>query len=798
MPVLPGIFFALLDNEINTIRFENFCLDLYSKAEGIQIVPTSQTWDLGRDGRTISINGREISAVLCATIEKEIEAKVEEDIRRLSKTTPTRAIVYCSSQKLSEAGCSKIEQNIRDLYPSVDSVRVLGQIQLYSLAERYEEVLRRHYRAEIENAEDAIRHPTASSSAEEIGLRLALFTQVGEDAQLLRKNISNRLILDSLLDETPKTPNKLASDISQQLRLPRSVSVNYINELLDDMEKYGLVYFKDTSVQLTAAGTEAAREIPLEASAKLLEGRVAIRSAIKELSGHTLTDDQFSRLWNTFQDGLSELFYNHGIVIVCMVRAVISEEEPSHYSSTGITLIEGFADRVVEVFTDTMQRLDIRQAIIDMFTMKYSVAFDWLTQICGVFVMMCSIGLESLSSRQITQVISNFHLVPDSDIVISLLCVGEDNHDDVERILSNWKKIGGKLLTAILVLEEVAYHAWISEYDYLAVEHQLVKIPDEKAQYLIGNAFVRAFKKEAGEITARKSWHKYISEYRGCSDMDYTRIQAILREDCGFNQLPTAADKEYKAFANEVSDFLCLDASKDSECEVEDLDYRIKHKFRRDGVLMASVLSAREVRHSTGERGSISILSSARLLKQVSDKFNSRIGEPEAVVSLAAVGFLLTLMPQVSMGLSSLRAVLFDPSLYVKLTKFQRYAYRIIQLSEEYDVPFSRRATMQRELQYVLFREASARGVPVSKLKERVIECKDPEYSTDILASILDRMAVVPNTRKERDMLKREIEKMRSEIEITEKLQKVEKRTTMKTLSRKASMKVVRREKRDK
>jgi len=158
MSILPGIIKSLFNFEDSPFRFEKVCIDLYRKAEGVELVPTSTSWDLGIDARTISVlfKGRELGAVLCATLSADVDEKVERDIRRVvEKITPKR-IVYCSSRPLSEHRCDRIEANIRTLAPSADSVVVLGQIQLVELGQRYQEVLQKHYAAEIHTIEQEV------------------------------------------------------------------------------------------------------------------------------------------------------------------------------------------------------------------------------------------------------------------------------------------------------------------------------------------------------------------------------------------------------------------------------------------------------------------------------------------------------------------------------------------------------------------------------------------------------------------------------------------------------------------
>jgi len=136
MAIQLGIIKVVLESDDSPTRFERFCIDLYSEAEGIELLATSRTWDLGRDARSLAIAGGRYKAILCATLEKDIDEKVKSDISYLTKTSLTQTIIYCSSKPLSEEKCREIESVIRQLYSSVESVQVLGQIQLTSLVER--------------------------------------------------------------------------------------------------------------------------------------------------------------------------------------------------------------------------------------------------------------------------------------------------------------------------------------------------------------------------------------------------------------------------------------------------------------------------------------------------------------------------------------------------------------------------------------------------------------------------------------------------------------------------------------
>lgn len=762
MGILPGIIKSILDTEDSYLRFERFCLDIYSETEGVDLVPTSRTWDLGRDGRSIStlLEGR---TALCATLERDIDDKVRWDIKRIAQTARFKAVVYCTSKLLSEQKCEDIESTIREEYPSVETVQILGQIQLTSLAERHDNVFRKHYAAEIDNLERTLfRIPSTIDKAEDQGLRLALLTHASDDAETLKKELAARLILDTLSDQIPRTPAQLAGSITALLHLPRTISTNYIGELVVQLVDQSLVSIEDNVVKLTELGVEKTNTVEEEATVRLLEGRIAVRDAIGRLTGNRLADSQFNQIWNVFQDGITDLFYSHGLAIIKMIRSALGEEEWKTEKAIVEIPLEKFADRVVNTIKDPQLRQETRQAIIDMFFERDSGAFNWLTQVCGIYVMMCSLGFETLSSEQIEKALSCYWLVPDSDIVLSLLCIGEDNHDAVERILSAWKAIGGKLFMIRPILEEVAYHAWISDYDYASFGERLASLSDQEARKLIDNAFVRAFRKEAGSLTHKKYWDMYINQFKGNSEYDYGYVLEHLRDDYGFGWIAEETEKNID-LTDRIRRFLINRLCEYNKCQPWELDYKIVDKSKRDARLVTAVHNERQSAHTSGEPQIYCVVTSARVLKQIDNAFRNELREPEMVFSLPALGFLLTLTPQVRMSFSTLRSILFDTYLATRLTPIQRFACRAIAASGQWDLPWSRRVTLQRQLRRTILDQARLTGEKPAQVRARVLTVEDAQFSAQVVADALDKIAITPRTQDEIRKLRTELKKIQEE-----------------------------------
>src|SRR5579864_1966333 len=111
-------FEAIIKGEINDSRLEKFCRALLQRSEGISLVSTSASYDLGRDGVSIrrSVKGTH-AEVLCCTIDKNIEDKVLRDATRLAATTAPEHVYYCCSLPLTEHKINELSADFRAQFP---------------------------------------------------------------------------------------------------------------------------------------------------------------------------------------------------------------------------------------------------------------------------------------------------------------------------------------------------------------------------------------------------------------------------------------------------------------------------------------------------------------------------------------------------------------------------------------------------------------------------------------------------------------------------------------------------------
>jgi len=773
------IYNTILNNEINQIRFKNYCMDICSKERGITLVPTSRSWDLGRDAREILLGKKKLPVYLCATLNKEIDSKVEHDMSRLKETTKVDSLIYCCSKELTEYYIEDLKKKIQSMFNIPIDVEVLGQVQLSKLAEKYPDIFKKYYAQELK---DLLKMITTAESgtetAEQRGLRLALSTFASEDAVSLRKFLSRRIILEFLSIKDNQSIHELSKEISDGFHLPRSIDKGYLESILKILMVDGLALEDNERWSATSEGKKEAKTISPEALQNLLEGKNIISNAIKQLTGYNLGEEQFNTVWNIIQDSIAEIFYSNGLSVVQMMNSFLYEGETLDESQEFYKLVGKMADRIATQFIIPDQAMDIRQAIIDMFCERTSEPFQWLASICLVFITICALGFEGTSASELYKVFQRIKIVLDTDILITLLCEGEPDHKETEELLNRWKAIGGEIYVSCPVLEELAYHAWISEIDYNGTckLFNTLKTETEIQRYII-NAFVRTFRMIAKGRYDFKNWYFYINQYKGDDEKDYSKILEICLEDFGFNIL-TEAGEEYSQFIEETKEFI-VDLRKKPDYTVEELK-RIKDKSERDARLLASILRYRETERKKGSGKTMSLVTSSSLFRQAEIGFSHLLRKPETVLLMSAFSYLVSLLPGVQFTVGSLKAVLFDYRATTRLMPDERLAMRVIKDSAKYDFPFARRTSLRRELDLQVRRQAVLEETSYKKEKEKLRKESKSEAEINVAAGMISKALValsietldeieISKVMQESEKLKKENEALRDQLKILSK-----------------------------
>jgi len=456
----------IIETEKNDYRFENFTREICEKQEGVSFVPTSQSWDRGRDARAMAPGRGSHRNLICATLNKDVNAKADADLLRVTATSSPDRLVYCSSQKLSEEKIDEITKTIRRHVPS-GSVLVLGGIQLGALAEKCPDIFEKHYHAEAQALRSTILTSPAADNTTKRGLRLALIAFGSDEAATLRHDILHNSVLEFFKNGQAHTIREITESFSRDLGLPRPLRTELVSRIVLGEESGGTLRRGQDSWSITQFGREQLNSAPVTAAANLLEGRQIVRERLETLIGKKISDSQYQQLWSGLIDFLSGLFHANGLAVIRAVEQFLSGTCDESTDDVNLrTLLTDGITRTVSVISTEELRGAVGLAILDMLTERSGAAFEWFTKVSERFVILCSLGLESTCGNEVRRALASHQIILDSDIILSYLCTGETDHRKSQDLLGWWLQLGGRLLVSPVVLEEVAYHAWISERDF--------------------------------------------------------------------------------------------------------------------------------------------------------------------------------------------------------------------------------------------------------------------------------------------------------------------------------------------
>jgi hypothetical protein len=181
-------------------------------------------------------------------------------------------------------------------------------------------------------------------------------------------------------------------------------------------------------------------------------------------------------------------------------------------------------------------------------------------------------------------------------------------------------------------------------------------------------------------------------------------------------------------------------------------------KATRDGNLLACIAAARQAQGRAGKDGILVLLTSSVRLRKADMKFRSQLGEPNAVISPAAFSYLLSLLPGAALGSGTLRRALFEFGETAHFPDVERLAMRVIRGTEQFNMPWARRVTLQYKLEAALRIEAEKRGISSSQMKWEFDAPENAESSAELIVRSVQDMAVDDTKQIELQEAKRTID----------------------------------------
>lgn len=712
--MLTGTAEIIITQEKNALRFEKFCAEIIEQVEGVPFLTTSQTYDRSRDAIGLGrFRGTHRNVVLCTLEQKNLDKKVAADAERLSRYAMPDRIEYCCGQPLSQKHTDDLAATIRDIFPKA-SIAVKGAEALAQLAEKHENIFEKFYGPEL-RAISPIAQPKGISGDKK-SLLLALATFSSEDAKKLRAEVSIAVILSVISEKGSADYGEIATHLTTALELPKQLNSEYIKTIVQGCSTGGLIAEAHGKWTLTDKGKGQAAALGPQAAEELLAGRSIIRHKLEVALGKSLPDQHFEKIWATLQDFLAELFYSNGLATIRAVNEMLSGKTSEGANKDNLlSLIKTGAAAVGATAAAPELNEELERAVLDIFTERSGDAFEWLARIAERFVAICALGLEATTADEIRQILRRYELVLDSDIILTYLCDGEPDHEAAHELLARWLELQGVILLAPTVLKEVAAHAWISDRSFPDTIHLLGKLGHAELMHYVDNAFVRAFHVHARSSADRERWRSFIRQYQGSEAEDYSNVRDILADELHPKALLSQHDQK---FAVDVAQYLQKRAAERKRISIYLLPPDESAKLTRDGQLLAMIAAARDTKREEGTDKTVVLLSSSFRLRRADQSFRAKMGNPEAVISLSALSYLLSMLPETPLGASAMRRALFEFKLRDDSPDFERLAMQIIKSAGTYDIPLARRVTLRNELEKSIRHEAELRGVKKGEFED--------------------------------------------------------------------------------
>jgi hypothetical protein len=724
----------IIQNENYPIRFENFCIDLYTEVCGREVTTTSPTWDIGIDGRSLIINGQVF--YLCSTIDKNWEPKVSKDLFKISQAIDASLdlhLIYCLNIPLTEYAIKGIRTEAFEKIKHLTEVDVLSLHQIAAISEKHQEVFFKHYASEYEDAKSLLfDHKQQDDDFARKGFQIAISTQLNDDALVLRSNLLNSLILQSL-HERPLTFLSLANNVSKVLHLEKSIGETALQSAINSLEQSDSIIVSNGIVSLTSKGLQLISEMQVTGTSNLLEGRKIFKESLSKLLGQEMDDEDFRIIWKHIQSAIAFLFYNEGLRVTQLVTAILDNKKKLKLPAEYTEIVHGVADDVATRLSSMHSKdvvLNIRQSVFDVLHGENEEAFNWLSSLGVVYISLLSLGLDTDASKVIHDHLKQIRLLLDTNVVLDYLCEGERGNKPTVLLLNRWLELGGMLQCPQTVLDETCHHAFNADYEYNRLWRYLHNYTYESALEEINNAFLRAFCAKAQGKYHRSAWAEYMDNFRSSNVSDTSRIEAILSDELKCSKFQdNAADA---SLVQEIADYIFNYRKNSSRDLTQQEETQLREKCYRDGILLSSVFTTQDSQIAT-----YTVISSSSAMHNASQYFAQK-GIYFNVLPWNGIAFLMSLLPEARLQLSSLKGAMFDVNIRHRTKPLEQYALNVIRETRQGSYGFSRRTHLARKLDKRLSEVARQEGFSGLDAVKRVKELfAKPYENMEVVAPVL-------------------------------------------------------------
>lgn len=135
------------------------------------------------------------------------------------------------------------------------------------------------------------------------------------------------------------------------------------------------------------------------------------------------------------------------------------------------------------------------------------------------------------------------------------------------------------------------------------------------------------------------------------------------------------------------------------------------------------------------------------------------------LLSIGALSYLLSTVPDAGLGADSLRRALFEFGGSAHLKDPERRALGIIRATEVYDIPWAERKLLEATLTAAIRSDAEKRGIPEGMLRSKLAAGEEPKTSAILISRSLRNMAIKDKTSEELTEAQRKIDNLEVQVE---------------------------------
>ena len=399
-----------------------------------------------------------------------------------------------------------------------------------------------------------------------------------------------------------------------------------------------------------------------ESLKRLLAHRNGIRKELSAAMSRGFAELSFERFWDSLTDGLSNLFYRHGVSVVNGIRD-LAAMGPAGSGDDDSKIVAESLYSICRKASYTLRGSGVGERLAarsyEAFRTPGTACNEWATHLCAVYVPCCCLGLDPQIQTQFANQIRGWRLLLDSHYMLSLLGVAEPDHVAMKGVVASWSQHGGTVMVTPPVAEEVRNHAKLAKEKFVDLyEARWATMPAHEAPTINSllldyqNVFLRSFLLNSRSEVSSAAWEEYIGQFFEGDDLDALGVLATLSADYGLSV--AEEDLKHKSLATQISKSI-VQKYRPTGTGSSRSDHQLRADW--DGRLATVLLSERS--KLKGFAGSATIVSTASDLRQTCVQYAHMLGVQTAVVDLSRISFALALLPNASMTLTSLKSLLF-------------------------------------------------------------------------------------------------------------------------------------------